>query len=116
MTLKALLFDVFGTIVDWRGSIVAEGAGWGRAKGLAIDWGAFADRWRAGYQPAMAKVRRGELPWTKLDDLHRLILDEVLEAFDIRGLTEAEKGDWTRVWHRLRPWPDAVAGLTRLRQ
>jgi len=114
--LKALLFDVFGTIVDWRGSIVDEGAAWGRVKGLEIDWGDFADRWRAGYQPAMAKVRRGELPWTKLDDLHRVILAEVLEEFDIRGLTEAEKDDWTRVWHRLRPWPDAVPGLARLRQ
>jgi 2-haloacid dehalogenase len=64
----------------------------------------------------MAKVRRGELPWTKLDDLHRLILEEVLEAFGITGLTEAEKDDWTRVWHRLTPWPDAVPGLTRLKQ
>jgi 2-haloacid dehalogenase len=114
--VKALLFDIFGTIVDWRGSIINEGASWGKQKGLTLDWGQFADRWRAGYQPAMARVRSGELPWTKLDDLHRMVLDEVLEEFAIAGLTEAEKDDWTRVWHRLTPWPDAVAGLTRLKR
>jgi 2-haloacid dehalogenase len=113
---KALLFDVFGTIVDWRGSIIDEGAVWGATKGLTIDWGRFADRWRAGYQPAMARVRSGELPWTKLDDLHRMVLDDVLDEFAIAGLTDVEKDDWTRVWHRLRPWPDSVAGLTRLKQ
>jgi len=113
---KALLFDTFGTIVDWRGSIVEEGAVWGKEKGLKIDWGHFADRWRAGYQPAMAKVRSGELPWTKLDDLERMILEDLLKEFDIPGLTEQEKEDWTRVWHRLKPWPDSVAGLTRLKK
>jgi 2-haloacid dehalogenase len=113
---KALVFDTFGTIVDWRGSILAEGAVWGREKGLNIDWGHFADRWRAGYGPAMAKVRSGELPWTKLDVLHRMILEDVLKELNINGLTEEEKEDWTFVWHRLKPWPDSVPGLTRLKR
>ena len=72
---KALVFDTFGTVVDWRGSIAAEGAEWGKAKGLSLDWAKFADRWRAGYGPSMERVRKGELPWTKLDDLHRMVLE-----------------------------------------
>jgi 2-haloacid dehalogenase len=113
---KALVFDTFGTVVDWRGSIAAEGAEWGKAKGLTIDWAHFADRWRAGYGPSMEKVRKGQLPWTKLDDLHRMVLDELLKEFHIEGLTEEEKVHWNRVWHRLHPWPDSVAGLTRLKK
>src|SRR5271168_2507203 len=84
--VKAIVFDTFGTLVDWRGSIIEEGAVWGKAKGLHIDWGHFADRWRAGYGPAMSKVRSGAMPWTKLDDLHRMILDSVLVEFGIAGL------------------------------
>jgi len=114
--VKALTFDVFGTVVDWRGSIIREGIQWGKEKGLQIDWGKFADRWRAGYGPSMEKVRKGELPWTKLDTLHRLILDDLLVEFNITGLTDEEKDHWTRVWHRLSPWPDAVEGLTRLKK
>ena len=113
---KALVFDTFGTVVDWRGSIIAEGRAWGKAKGLDIDWASFADRWRAGYAPSMDKVRKGELPWTKLDVLHRAILDELLKDLRITGLTEEEKDQWNRVWHRLKPWPDSVAGLTRLKK
>jgi len=113
--VKALVFDTFGTIVDWRGSIIEEGTAWGKAKGLQIDWGKFADRWRAGYGPSMNRVRKGELPWTKLDDLHRMILDQLLKEYNIVGLTEEEKDHWNRVWHRLKPWPDSVAGLTRLK-
>src|SRR6185369_1964337 len=79
--VKAVVFDTFGTVVDWRGSIIAEGNAWGKAKRVEIDWAGFADRWRAGYAPAMEKVRRGELPWTKLDDLHRTILDELFMEF-----------------------------------
>ncbi len=115
-TVKALLFDTFGTVVDWRGSLIAEGAAWGKAKGLTVDWGRFADRWRAGYAPAMDKVRKGELPWTKLDALHRAVLEELLKEFGITGLTEQEKDHWNRVWHRLKPWPDSIAGLTRLKK
>ncbi len=113
---KALTFDVFGTVVDWRTSIAREAeALLGDAKGLSRDWPAFADRWRERYQPAMSKVRDGELPWTRLDDLHRMNLDELLVEFDINGLTEAETDNLNRAWHRLDPWPDAVAGLTRLK-
>ena len=114
--VKALVFDTFGTVVDWRGSIIAEGAAWGQAKGISIDWGRFADRWRSGYAPAMDKVRKGELPWTKLDALHRMLLDDLLKEFGINGLTDEEKDHWNRVWHRLKPWPDSVAGLARLKK
>lgn len=114
--VKALVFDVFGTVVDWRGSIIREGAQWGQAKGLQVDWGNFADRWRAGYAPSMEKVRKGELPWMKLDALHRLILDDLLTEFKINGLTEEEKNHWNLVWHRLTPWPDAIKGLMRLKK
>ena len=115
-SVKAMVFDTFGTVVDWRGSIIEEGAAWGKAKRLQVDWARFADRWRAGYGPFMDKVRKGELPWTKLDDLHRMILDQLLEEFAIAGLTEEEKSHWNHVWHRLKPWPDSVAGLTRLKK
>ena len=114
---KALLFDVFGTVVDWRGSIIEEGKSWGKPKRIEIDWPSFADNWRAGYAPAMDKVRKGELPWTKLDDLHRMILDELLMEFRMMPtLTEAEKVHLNNVWHRLKPWPDSVAGLRRLKK
>lgn len=114
---KALLFDVFGTVVDWRGSIVAEGKTWTKAWGAEIDWAGFADRWRAGYPPAMDKVRKGELPWTKLDDLHRMILEEILSEFRMMPPLSAEQKDQlNRVWHRLKPWPDSVRGLSRLKK
>lgn len=114
--VKALVFDTFGTVVDWRGSIIAEGAVWGKAKGISIDWGRFADRWRSGYGPSMDRVRKGGLPWTKLDALHRMLLEDLLKEFGINGLTEEEKDHWNRVWHRLKPWPDSVAGLARLKK
>lgn len=113
---KALVFDTFGTVVDWRGSITAEGLAWAKARGVTVDWARFADRWRAGYAPAMEKVRKGELPWTKLDDLHRMILDQILPEFGLTHLSAEEKEHWNRVWHRLTPWPDSVAGLTRLKK
>ena len=114
--VKALTFDVFGTVVDWYGSIVAEGEKFGNAYGVDIDWAQFALKWRAGYGPAMDKVRRGELPWQNIDALHRRILDDLLDAFEITGLNEAEKDYLNRVWHRLQPWPDALSGLERLRK
>lgn len=113
--VKALVFDTFGTVVDWRGSVTAEGQAWGKAKGLNINWADFADRWRLGYHPSMEKVRKGEIPWTRLDDLHRMILEDLLKEFKIEGLTEEEKVSWTHVWRRLKPWPDSVEGLTRLK-
>jgi 2-haloacid dehalogenase len=114
--VKALVFDTFGTVVDWRSSVIAEGIIWGKAKGLNIDWADFTDRWRMGYAPTMDKVRKGGLPWTMLDDLHRMILEDLLKEFKIEGLTEEEKGSWTHVWRRLKPWPDSVEGLTRLKK
>jgi 2-haloacid dehalogenase len=114
--IEALTFDVFGTVVDWRGSIAREGEALGRAKGLRVDWVKFADAWRGLYQPAMEKVRSGQMPWTKLDDLHRMSLDRLLKDFGITGLTEAETDHLNRAWHRLDPWPDAVPGLARLRK
>ena len=113
--VRALTFDVFGTVVDWRGSITREGDAFGRARGLDVDWAKFADAWRDLYQPMLGKVRDGELPWTKLDDLHRISLDQVLEEFGLRGLTEADLDHLNRAWHRLDPWPDAVEGLRRLK-
>ena len=115
-SVKALVFDTFGTVVDWRGSIIAEGRIWGKTKGLAVDWARFADRWREGYAPSMEMVREGKMPWTNLDHLHRALLDDLLKEFHIEGLSEEEKDDWNRVWHRLKPWPDSVAGLTRLKK
>ena len=114
--IKALTFDVFGTVVDWRGSIIRDGMKFSAPRGMTVDWAAFADAWRAGYRPAMDRVRRGELPWTNLDALHRMRLEELLVQFAITGLSEADKDDLNRVWHRLDAWPDAVEGLTRLRR
>ena len=113
---KAILFDCFGTLVQWRASIIAEGISWGTARGIQVDWAKFADRWRAGKGQEMGKVRRGELPWRNLDQLHRTILDRLLIEFKITGLTEAEKDNWNRVWHRLKPWPDTVPVLRRLKK
>ena len=113
--IRALVFDVFGTVVDWRGSLIREGKALGARRHLDVDWTAFADAWRGGYQPAMQKVRTGQLPWMNIDQLHRLILDELLKQFDIRGLKEAEKDQFNRAWHRLDAWPDVTPGLTRLR-
>jgi 2-haloacid dehalogenase len=115
-SIKALTFDVFGTVVDWRGSLIREGEAFGAARRLAVDWARFADAWRALYQPQMERVRSGELPWTRLDDLHRMSLDRLLVDFGIRGLGEADVDHLNRAWHRLDPWPDAVAGLTRLKR
>ena len=109
---KVLAFDVFGTVVDWHGSIAAEVA---RLQ-LSVDPNAFASAWRDGYKPAMARVRSGELGWTKIDDLHRLILDQVLNQFGIDSLSETQKVDLNFVWHRLHPWPDTVEGLHELKR
>jgi 2-haloacid dehalogenase len=115
-SVQVLVFDTFGTVVDWRSAVIAEGEQLGRAKGLTVDWAAFADAWRGGYGPSMNRVRSGELPWTKLDVLHRMTLDQLLTRFKIEGLSEDEKKHLNRVWHRLKGWPDSVAGLTRLKK
>ena len=113
--VKALTFDVFGTTVDWRGSLIREAEEWGRARGLEINWPRFADSWRAGYAPAMDQVRKGLVPWMNLDQLHRKILDRLFAEYKIDGLSETEKEHFNKAWHRLHPWPDSVAGLTRLK-
>ncbi len=114
--IKALTFDVFGTVTDWRGTIIREGRRLGDQKGLDVDWVQFAHAWRGGYHPAMDRVRTGELPWMNIDALHRLILDDLLVQFHITGLSEAEKDHLNRVWHRLDPWPEVRQALERLRQ
>jgi 2-haloacid dehalogenase len=113
--VKALGFDVFGTVVDWRSSITREGEAFGRAHKLSVDWLAFAVAWRGLYQPMMDKVRKGEIGWTKLDDLHRMALDQLFKDFGIHGIPEADIDHLNRAWHRLDPWPDSVPGLTRLK-
>ena len=110
-----MIFDVFGTVVDWRGSIAEQCAAFGREKGIEADWAAFADTWRSKYGPYMDKVRTGALPWTNLDGLHRMSLEETLGEFGIAGLGEDELRRITLFWHRLRPWADAVPGLYRLK-
>jgi 2-haloacid dehalogenase len=113
--VKALVFDVFGTVVDWRSSIIREGQLLGKQKGLQVDWVKFADAWRADYQPAMGRVRTGQLPWTNIDGLHRIVLNDLLRQFNIESLSEQEIDHLNRAWHRLTPWSDSVAGLSRLK-
>jgi 2-haloacid dehalogenase len=116
MTIKALTFDVFGTVVDWRSGVAREAEALLAPKGFDRDWPAFADAWRARYQPAMSAVRKGERPFVILDTLHRENLVELLAAEGIVGLSETEVDQLNRAWHRLDPWPDVVAGLTRLKR
>lgn len=115
MTLRALVFDVFGTVVDWRTSVAREVAAAARRIGVETDGLALADAWRAEYVPAMDRVRRGDLPWTTIDVLHRAALDALLPRFGLAALDEAARQALNRAWHRLDPWPDSVAGLRRLR-
>jgi 2-haloacid dehalogenase len=114
--IRALIFDVFGTVVDWRGSIIRECRALGRRRKIAADWEGFADAWRAGYRPAMARVRSGDLPWMNIDQLHRLILDGLLAQFGLEDLAEDELDHLNRVWHRLDPWPDVRQGLALLKR
>jgi 2-haloacid dehalogenase len=113
---RALAFDVFGTVVDWRSSIIRELEEFGQRHGLQQDWPSFADNWRAGYAPAMDRVRRGELAWTRIDDLHRMILDDLLVGAGIVSVSDGEIDELNRAWHRLDPWPDTLPGLTRLKE
>ncbi len=115
-SVRALTFDVFGTVVDWRSGIIREAEAIGRSLGISRDWAKFADAWRALYHPSMDRVRRGELPWKPLDELHRSALEQILPEFGVEGLSAAEIDHLNRAWHRLDPWPDAIAGLGRLRR
>ncbi len=109
--IKVLAFDVFGTVVDWHGSAAREVD----RLNLGVSGNEFALAWRKGYKPAMQRVMSGELGWTLLDDLHRLILDDILVQFGVKTLTEQQKRHLNKVWHRLEAWPDSVEGLTRLK-
>ena len=109
---RVLAFDIFGTVVDWHGSIMREV----QSRYPSVDANAFALAWRAGYQPAMARVRSGELGWTRIVELHQLILDSLLPQFGLSHLSEAERVHLNRIWHRLDAWPDSVAGLLRLKK
>jgi 2-haloacid dehalogenase len=113
--IKALTFDVFGTVVDWRTSIAREAKALLGPKGHTLDWGAFADAWRARYVPAMAKVSSGERPFVILDELHRENLVEVLADVGVGGLSDAEVDELNLAWHRLDPWPDVRQGMGRLK-
>ena len=114
--VHALLFDVFGTVVDWRTSIIDDLSQFGAERGLEVDWAAFTDAWRGLYQPAMEEVRSGRRAWTVLDVLHRESLDKLLAKHAISGLDDADRDHINKVWHRLKPWPDTVEGLERLKK
>ena len=109
--VSVLAFDIFGTVVDWHGSIVREM----QVLHPQVDGDAFAIAWRAGYQPAMRRVMSGELGWTLIDALHRIILDDILPRFGLTHLDETQRAHLNKVWHRLDPWPDTLRGLTRLK-
>ncbi len=115
--VKAIVFDTFGTISDWRSSIARQAAALAYAKGIHdFDGDAFARAWRAGYRPGMAKVITGERPWTAIDTIHRERLDEILPQFGLDMLTEEERVDFNKAWHRIDPWPDSIPGLLRLKR
>lgn len=117
VSVKAVLFDIFGTVVDWRTSIIREGEEFGRAHHIdGVDWTSFADDWRGLYQPSMQRVRSGEIGWKPLDDLHRESLDTLLAERKITGVSEAAVDHFNRAWHRLDPWPDVVAALTVMKR
>ena len=114
--VKALIFDVFGTLVDWRTCIAREVAQWLAPEGIELDGLRFADDWRAQYPPAMEKVRAGLIPFCKLDQLHRHNLDIVLRAHGLEAVAESTRRELNLAWHRLDAWPDVAAGLAALRQ
>lgn len=114
--VKALFYDVFGTLTDYRPAIAREAEALLKPKGYALDWPAFADAWRGQYQPALEEVRSGRRPYCKLDILHRENLETVLRRFGVTGLSEDEKDTLTLGWHRLDAWPDVPEGLARLKK
>ena len=114
--MKAILFDVFGTTVDWRSSVIAELEEFGDGRGLRADWPAMADRWRAGFRELQGKIARGERGWITMDGIHREVLDAMLLDLGAGGLPEEEVAHLNGAWRRLRPWPDVVEGLTLMRR
>jgi 2-haloacid dehalogenase len=115
-SIKALTFDTFGTVVDWRSSIINDLSAFGRTRGLDTDWTAFVDEWKTAYKPGMDKVRKGEWPWTTIDGIYRRALDAMAPRYGLDRLDEASLHHINRVWHRLLPWPDSVPALTRLKK
>src|SRR5918999_4482455 len=116
MDIRACLFDVFGTVVDWRTSVSRDLAAFGKQKAIdGVDWLEFAVEWRKLYQPSMEDVRSGRRAFTILDVLHRESLDKLIARYRITGLSEADIDHMNRAWHRLDPWPDVVEGLKRLK-
>jgi 2-haloacid dehalogenase len=113
--LKVLAFDVFGTVVDWRGGVAAEMAAVAKDRHLTVDAAAFADAWRSKYLPYLNRIRSGEMPWQVLDGVHRASLRELVSELSLTSLTEADLDRLVFAWHRLPPWPDAVSGMSRLR-
>jgi 2-haloacid dehalogenase len=115
-TVRAIVFDTFGTIVDWRSSLIGSLEEFGRKTGVQVAWDKLVDRWRAAYEPNLRRVRTGELEWTILDELHYHALVKLLPEFDLTSLPESDLRFLVRCWHRLLPWPDAIEGLRRLRK
>ncbi|HZQ34051.1 MAG TPA: haloacid dehalogenase type II [Mycobacterium sp.] len=113
--VRALLFDTFGTVVDWRAGLISSMQAWGLARGITADWPGLADAWRAAYVPSMAKVRTGERGWADLDVLQRESVEILAPEFGAVGLDGAALDELVRMWHALPPWPDSVQGLSRLR-
>jgi 2-haloacid dehalogenase len=114
--IKAIVFDTFGTVMNWRVSVIEDFRLFGQRKAIDRNWEAFVDEWRTAYRPGMDAVRSGQWPWTTVDRIYRMKLDELLPQYELNSLSEDEKMYLNRVWHRLAPWPDAVAGLTRLKK
>lgn len=113
--VRALVFDTFGSVVDWRGSIIRDLSSWGKDNHIQADWAGLADQWRGLYQPQMQKVRMGERSWVNLDVLHRESLEILIPQFGLNHLTESQRHHVNLVWHRLDAWPDAITGMTRLK-
>jgi 2-haloacid dehalogenase len=113
--IKALLFDTFGTLVDWRSSLIEAMSQFGREQQIDADWSKLIDQWRAAYKPSMDEVRKKERPWTVLDELHRSSLIELLPTFNLERLSTSDIDYLTSCWHRLKPWPDVVSGLAQLK-
>ena len=113
--VDTLVFDVFGTVVDWRSGIIRDGRRIGESRDLTVDWAALADAWREEYLTSLERVSQGGIPWRNLDELHRAWLEELLDRFGVEALTEEEIVHLNRAWHRLDPWPDAIPGFERLR-
>jgi 2-haloacid dehalogenase len=114
-TVKAMVFDTFGSVVDWRGSIVRDLTRWGNENGFQADWTLFAEQWRSMYQPSMEACRSGKRGFTVLDVLHRESLDVLIDQYGLNRMTEAQREHVNKVWHRLDGWPDSVGGLARLK-